>query len=62
MEELKLIENEMSDDATLALGQCSHNIQRLVLDNCRLMTIGWKKFFLEVANMNEKVIVVEFLL
>ena len=55
MEELDLVDCEISDDATLALAQCSNNIQRLNLKDCKLTTIGWKRVFDGVANMNEKV-------
>ena len=55
MEELSLYSCEISDDATLALAQCSHNIQRLQLNDCNLTTIGWKSVFDGVADMNEKV-------
>ena len=55
MEELFLQNCEISDDATLALVECSHNIQRLKLEDCELTTIGWKRVFDGVANMNEKV-------
>ena len=55
MEELKLNHCEISDDVALGLSQCTHNTKRLVLNNCRLTTIGWKRVFGGVTNMNEKV-------
>ena len=61
MEKLQLEKCEISDDAALGLAQCTRNIQRLVLDYCKLTAIGWKTVFGGVTNMTEKVISVMFL-
>lgn len=62
MKILILKKNEMNDEVALALAQCSHNIEQLYLSDCSLTIIGWKTVFSRLANTNEKVNFVKFLL
>ena len=61
MNQLRIVGSHIDDEAALALGQCSHKIQRLFLIGCSLTTIGWTSVFSAVANMEEKASFVELM-
>ena len=61
MNRLTIDESDIDDEAALALGQCSHKLQHLVLRRCNLTTIGWKSVFSGVDNIEEKASVFELM-
>ena len=61
MEKLELFQNEISDEAAHALAKCCHKIQTLRLFGRSLTTIGLISVFSGVANLDEKVIIVQLL-
>ena len=56
MKKLQLYDITIDDESALALSQCCHKVEHLIMKNCNLTTIGWKTVFDGIANIQDKVI------